>query len=64
MIKKFIDRRDFLKITATCCVTTPYIATKSTDKSLKKSYSHISSIDSDFVIVNGWVLLKSDLAMS
>lgn len=60
--KKF-NRRDFLRITAICCAM-PYLATKLTGKKKNNSYSQKLNNDSDFVIIDGWVLLKSDLGIS
>jgi len=55
-----INRRSFLKLVATCCLITPHVITASFDINIDDDTSDVLAVDPEFVIINGWVLLKSD----
>ena len=55
-----INRRVFLKLLATCCLITPHVNAASFDINTNDDSSGVLAIDPEFVIINGWVLLKSD----
>lgn len=58
-----ISRREILKTSIKCCVLTPVIPLISLIDEVDASHELVEIIDSDYVVVNGWVLLKSDVAM-
>ena len=63
MRSKRINRRDFLKLTATYGLTSKSLNLNAAtfDENDSNAPLSASQIDSDYVIVNGWLLLKSDL---
>ena len=61
MSSKIIKRRDFLKFTAISCLLPRYANALSPGSISTNNDEVITFIDSDYVIINGWVLLKSDL---
>ena len=58
------SRRDFIKTAAACCVMSQFVPSVSSAEEIKSDFSLGFFEESDFVVVNGWVLLKSDLAIS
>ena len=52
-----------MKAAAACCVMTQLIPSISLGKNIENKFNVLSDNDPDFVIINGWVLLKSDVAM-
>jgi len=60
---KTINRRKFLKATVACCVMTQYLPAISFGKNIENDFRLKFDTDSEFVVVNGWVLLKSDLTL-
>ncbi|MFV1983702.1 MAG: hypothetical protein ACC657_09210 [Thiohalomonadales bacterium] len=61
MKAKTINRRNFLKITTACCVIAQYFPAVALSKNSGDNFKLQDVSDSDYVVVNGWVLLKSDL---
>jgi len=58
------SRRNFLKTAAACCVMSQFVPSISSGEENKSDFSLDFFEESDFIVVNGWVLLKSDLALS
>lgn len=56
-----INRRSFLKFLATYCLITPHVNAASFDININDDSSGVLPVDPEFVIINGWVLLKSDV---
>lgn len=56
-----INRRVFLKFLATYCLIMPHVNAASLDMNANDNTSSVLAVDHDFVIMNGWVLLKSDV---
>lgn len=60
---KSISRRKFIKTNALYCATVALIPSVILSDNNKESATGIT-LDSNYIIINGWVLLKSDAGMS
>lgn len=63
MKAKFKGRRNFIKAAATCCVMSQFVPSVSSGKEIKRDFRYGLVEDSNYIIVNGWVLLKADLGI-
>ena len=62
MENEIINRREFIKVTTACCAVIPYMFFDPLNN-IDGNSNDISTIDSEYINMNGWILLKSDLAI-
>ena len=59
----YISRRNFIKSTVASYIFTQTIFPVFFSKGIEKDDNSTLIIDKDYILINGWVLLKSDVAL-
>ena len=63
MKKIFISRRTFMKKIVAGCVFTQLMSSVYLIKENAVNDDSVLNVEQDYIILNGWVLLKSDIAL-
>ena len=59
----YISRRDFMKMTISGCILTKVIPSVYFTNENESNNNLFSRDEKDYIVLNGWVLLKSDIAL-